>query len=148
MLPKYKRWIDVHYPTAHEALGKCMEASAEMNEAFPELRIAKGAVWLQGHPGERHHAWLVDSQGEVIDPTQLQYTCSGHIIAKREEFPKDHPAFMYPRKKCPNCGKTFYLDGAEGKGYVCSNECAFEFEEWCNGSKEKDPFLLKEKWST
>ncbi len=82
MKAEYTQWIAA-YEAEHGELpppprrndaklkGKCHEASLAMGEAFPELRLAVGDAILT--TGVVPHWWLMTPEGEVVDPTAVQF---------------------------------------------------------------------------
>ena len=70
--------VDTKYQgDARRTLGRCKEEVEAMHEAFPELVIVKGFVYVDWGPGYeneriREHWWLKDTEGKIIDPTAGQ----------------------------------------------------------------------------
>ncbi|KKL54797.1 hypothetical protein LCGC14_2261840, partial [marine sediment metagenome] len=56
--------------------GKCKEVCEEMNKRFPELKLIRGHYYCHGW-GERMHHWLVSPDGNIIDPTKIQFPSKG-----------------------------------------------------------------------
>lgn len=57
--------------------GKCEEMSKALVMENPNLRLARGyyycPIWNKNEP----HWWCVDSKGNIVDPTVLQFGSSG-----------------------------------------------------------------------
>jgi len=126
MLNKYKQWIDTYYGTYTDALGRCKEACTEMKRKFPELTVTNGFVSSAWEENNREHWWLKDLEGQIIDPTRMQYRNIEPI--EYEEIDDNHIARQKPRKHCPNCGGYFYSDG-----YLCSEKCEKEYTDYIEG---------------
>lgn len=113
MKPQYKEWISDN--VNKNCLGQCAEVTEKMQKAFPELARVRGhfmcCFW-----GLRSHWWLVDPDGEIVDPTVAQFPSAGMATPSAYE-PWDENA-KEPTGKCPNCGALCY-DG----NYCCSDEC-------------------------
>lgn len=118
MEQKYKEWINSYVAsrpryanTGEPSLrGMCVEATSEMVAAFPELTRVRGFV----RPGGQHW-WCVDPNGNIVDPTVLQFP-----RPPREYEPFDESkADQLPTGKCPNCGDHLFY-----KAQVCDEECA------------------------
>lgn len=128
MKPEYQAWIQEHYPTYKEAYGSCNEASHAMKEAFPELTIVPGHVYCSW--GKRDHIWLTDPEGNIVDPTALQYQGT---VSRYEPW---KPGDAVRVGKCMNCGSDIYanlqsLDGPAGRDTsICDAECAADFERY------------------
>jgi hypothetical protein len=107
----YQAWIG-KWLRKNDPYGKCHEASIEMQEQFPHLRLVRGhyhdVMW-----GEREHWWLVDDDENIVDPTATQFPSkgSGHYY----ELPDDAKE---PLGKCMNCGEYCY----ENRNF-CSDGC-------------------------
>jgi len=73
----YVEWIAAYEAREGSVWMKCVEASEEMREAFPELVLIKG-IAVSRVSGKRWcHCWLVDPDGRVVDPTAAQF--NGHV---------------------------------------------------------------------
>jgi hypothetical protein len=114
----FGRWISENVP---EAYGKCAEVTIAMQATFPELRRVRGhyycPVW-----GEREHWWLIDAEGEIVDPTAKQFPSGG--LGEYVEWDESQPE---PTGMCPNCGGHCY--GGES---VCSEKCGIEYVAYCS----------------
>ena len=57
-------------------MGRCAEATLAMAAVFPELTRVRGhyLCWVWG---EREHWWLVEPNGEIVDPTADQFPSKG-----------------------------------------------------------------------
>ena len=72
----YARWIEEHYPDKARAKGMCWDATAAMEDAFPELRRALGH-YICPEWGPYTHWWCVTPEGTPVDPTALQFPSRG-----------------------------------------------------------------------
>lgn len=123
MKQEYQKYIDkiLH----RDAWGHCKQQCEKMNKQFPELIPAKGwyfdAIWNE----EREHHWLKTSDGEIIDPTAIQFPTKGMTNYYTEY--KKGDAFKIG--KCAYCGNDIVAteeDIDSGKYIdltVCSEEC-------------------------
>ena len=117
-MSKYNDWIKDHVLVAY---GQCAKVTIDMAEAFPELKRVRGhydcPIW-----GRRDHWWLVDPDGNVVDPTVSQFPSGGfgEYVLWVEGSPE-------PTGKCPNCGNECF----NGDG-VCSNKCYQEYLTYLN----------------
>jgi hypothetical protein len=124
-LKAYKTWIVTHYPNQASAYGNCKQAVDAMKAAFPELEIACGKVDVLGYPHPRDHWWLRDADGDIVDPTAVQFP----LIMGYAELDADAPERRYPRMKCMNCGESFLASPEDGKyAPACSEACSNELE--------------------
>lgn len=118
---RYEKWISENI---RESYGKCSEATLRMNEEFPELKRVRGhyycPIW-----GEREHWWLVDFEGNVVDPTKSQFPSRG--IGHYEPWNEGDPE---PTGMCANCGELIY----DGNTTVCSEQCHREYVAFCTGN--------------
>lgn len=121
MEERYSAWITSHV-TPETAYGGCAEITLAMQSAFPELHRVRGhyddAIW-----GLRDHWWLETQDGEIVDPTAMQFPTkgSGEYIEWDDSRPE-------PTGKCPNCGGECY----EHKS-VCSEECWTDYRAYLMG---------------
>ncbi len=117
MKPQYADWIAAN---VKETLGRCAEATLAMSAAFPELTRVRGhyQCWVWG---ERQHWWLVDPNGEIVDPTANQFPSKGGgvYIPWDESQPE-------PTGVCPNCGDYCY----NGQS-CCSEACGISYAAYC-----------------
>ena len=107
---------------------KCVGWTLAFFEKFPELTRVSGFFktehqleWAKG----TEHWWLVDSAGNIIDPTRGQFI-AGKEIYKVFDPLKDEVYLG----KCPNCGEAQYGLIAEGAKDICSDECAEDYERY------------------
>jgi len=104
----YSEWIEhVGHPE-----GRCEEVTLQMQVVFPELKRVRGHYYCPAW-GEREHWWLVDPEGDIVDPTKAQfpsYGC-GTYIAWVEGDPE-------PTGMCLNCGEYVY-DGSRHCNEAC-----------------------------
>ena len=126
---KYQMWIEKNYPNRMASYGACKEATLKMVTDFPELKRKSGQVFVLGYEHEVLHWWCEDAEGNVIDPTANQYTDAGYVVMGYEEYPEDHPARSFDRKKCMECGEYYYQTPEFVKfSPCCSQECIRAFE--------------------
>lgn len=96
---KYQKYIDTLNLTKETAYGKCHETCLEMQKTFPELKLIRGhyfdPIWL-----DRKHWWLETKDGEIIDPTAIQFPSKGQCLYT--PWDESQPE---PTGKCPNCGE-------------------------------------------
>lgn len=105
MKPAYIDWIK----TVVEPTGRCAEVTLEMQAAFPELTRVRGHYYCPFW-GEREHWWLVDEEGQVVDPTAAQFPSRG--VGHYEPWDESRPE---PTGMCPECGEYCY----EGRTFCC-----------------------------
>src|SRR6478609_5090804 len=100
----YGQWIAEYVTRCNGFVrGKCAEATAEMAQAFPELRRVAGfalASW-----GDDQHWWCVAPDGSVVDPTAAQF---GGVIFRYEEIELANPHRPIPTGACGNCGEPAF----------------------------------------
>ena len=113
---RYEEWI-VNYKG--DIYRKCKEVPIEMQQVFPELRIAKGLVTIMENGKDYQHQWLLDEENNIVDPTRRQWLG----IEEYKEIKEGDP---YPKGKCMNCGEFVFSDC--GYSNVCSPECHLEME--------------------
>lgn len=118
MKPEYQAWIREH---VGESYGKCADATEAMLTAFPELLRVRGHYYCSAW-GERAHWWLVDTDGNVIDPTASQFPSKG----SGEYVPWDESR-QEPTGRCPNCGGHCY-----NWDTCCSDKCGVEYVAFCS----------------
>ena len=123
-MPSYEDWIREH---CADWKSRCVERTAEMAAAFPELRRVRGWVTIAwgGRVLDREHWWLVTPAGQVVDPTARQFSDPGYIFAGGrilgyQELPDDAEE---PVGKCMSCG-SYYYRSQGGDSYSCSPSCA------------------------
>ena len=117
MKPAYATWITANVTNTY---GRCKDVSEQMSAAFPELTLVRGYYYCWSW-GERTHWWLVDEQGEIVDPTAAQFPSkgTGEYVAWVEGSPE-------PTGMCPNCGGYVY-DG----NTCCSEKCGLDYAAYC-----------------
>lgn len=119
MQEKYANWIE-NWLKNHDPYLKCAEATNEMIVAFSELKRIRGHVITEcGH--ERPHWWLVDENGDIVDPTESQFAFIAMYIPYDESFGE-------PTGKCPHCGKLCY-----DHRFCCSDECDIAYAKYVRG---------------
>src|SRR5262245_58758582 len=98
---RYINWIT---DNVSDPYGNCAEYTLMMLAAFPELKRVRGHYMdiVRGQEtlflGEQPHWWLIDPQGEIVDPTDAQFASLGKGIYI--EWDESQPE---PTGKCPNC---------------------------------------------
>ena len=112
---KYQQWIENYEGDIYR---KCKEVSLEMQQVFPELRIAKGLATIIEDDKQYQHQWLVSPEGDIVDPTAKQWIGIYHYQEITEEDPK-------PIGKCMNCGNWVFSD--QSSSVFCSTECQKEY---------------------
>lgn len=118
MQQKYEDWIE-EYPG--DIFRKCVEVTKEMQQVFPELRIAKGLVTILENGKDYQHQWLVDEEDNIVDPTAKQWAG----IMQYKEIKEGDP---YPTGVCANCGGYIFSDYNDLT--VCSNKCWKEYSRY------------------
>lgn len=97
----------------------CGHVTAEMKEAFPELRRVRGHVL---HRGKRYpHWWCQAEDGQIIDPTVNQFLPHPTPEQYEEHLDQDPE----PTGKCYNCGEYTY-DGAS----FCTDLCESSYRSY------------------
>jgi hypothetical protein len=110
MKQEYQDWIDNY---KGDIFRKCVEVTQEMQQVFPELRIVKGMATILEDFNDYPHQWLIDLEGNIVDPTKKQWI---GIIEYKEITEKDEQLVG----KCPNCGEWIYGNYRE----FCDDKCA------------------------
>jgi hypothetical protein len=118
MKPEYMAWIAANVT---ETYGKCAKVTEAMQLAFPELTRVRGHYYCLSW-GERSHWWLVDTDGEVVDPTAAQFPSGGHGVYVPWEEGTPEPTGV-----CPNCGGYVYTGDT-----CCSENCGLEYVAYIN----------------
>jgi hypothetical protein len=112
----YENWIANN---VNDGYGRCLEITAAMAAAFPELVRVRGHyydyLW-----GKRQHWWLTDGD-EIVDPTAAQFPSKGCGVYT--PWPEGAPE---PTGICPNCGEPVY------SGTCCSDECSRAYAAFCS----------------
>ena len=101
MIQRYQDYISKYHYSYELCYGKCHEAVRQMQKEFPELRTAVGYVFA-GSWGDREHAWLVDVDGNIVDPTAKQFPGVGDY----REWQAGDPVDVGP---CANCGEAIWV---------------------------------------
>ena len=118
MKAKYVAWIAAYVT---ETYGKCAKVTEAMQADFPELVRVRGhyycLIW-----GVRSHWWLVDTDGEVVDPTAAQFPSGGRGVYVPWEEGTPEPTGV-----CPNCGGYVYTGDT-----CCSENCSMEYMAYIN----------------
>lgn len=120
-------WIQIYGPkTPTEAQGKCQEYVEKMKKDFPELTVRAGfyydAIW-----GARQHWWLETGDGEIIDPTVIQFPGGAGAEPGNYQF---IPEEERPIGLCANCGELVY-SGAPSE-MLCSERCERSYLAYMN----------------
>ena len=122
---KYERWILENYPTPKDCLLACREATEDMISFFPELKRVRGLAHVKEPrglpPTKAPHWWCVSPEGEIIDPTSLQYPLGIERYDPVDETRGE------PTGKCMECGNISY-----NKETFCSKTCEKNFLNYLN----------------
>ena len=118
---KYEQWMaDSPWQTRQDAYLACAHATRLMVLEFPELCRVRGhyrcSLW-----GERLHWWCKTPDGEILDPTKIQFPShgAGDYLPWDESSPE-------PTGKCANCGVYVY-----GGDMFCDDACSGEYASCC-----------------
>jgi hypothetical protein len=117
MKPQYAAWIAANVT---EAYGRCREVAEAMAAAFPELVRVRGHYYCWAW-GERTHWWLIDPEGQIVDPTAEQFPSKGHGVYTPWDESQPEPTGI-----CPNCGE-YTFDGST----CCSEACGNAYAAYC-----------------
>ena len=98
----YHEYISNLGLTESSAYGKCERVCKAMLETFPDLTLIRGHYW-DYEWGRRQHWWLSDRNGNVIDPTAMQFPSKG--TGTYEPWDEGSPE---PTGKCMQCGEYTY----------------------------------------
>lgn len=100
----YEDWIAGYVAgRAGVLLGRCREASEAMLARFPtELRLVRGHVECPRPWGRRAHWWLVDPDGEIVDPTAGQFELG---ILRYDEYAEGDDLRL---GRCMHCGSEIW----------------------------------------
>lgn len=75
MKEEYKVWISKFLQSVqNNCSGMAARACNEMVTAFPELTVVQGRVVESLHPVEQPHVWCQAPNGEIVDPTESQFS--------------------------------------------------------------------------
>ena len=100
--------------------GKCKEACEALQKVIPELELVRGHYFDCVWNSNEAHWWLVDSDGNIVDPTANQFPTKGKMTDMYVPF--------NGIISCEQCGKSTKEEDAiiMGNGHyaVCSNSCA------------------------
>jgi hypothetical protein len=116
---RYADWIKAYVSRSGYVFGKCKDGAKEMAAAFPELTVVLGHVYCSW--GKRGHAWLVNAEGTIVDPTASQFP---DIF----EYEPWKPGDTVRVGKCMECGEeiwepVFELESTPPQRSVCGPEC-------------------------
>lgn len=124
----YDDWIAAYHERlggGFKTLGRCQQASREMKAAFPELEIVKGHVHCPEPWGKRGHWWLVDPEGNIVDPTAAQFP----LIFEYEPYREGDEIRV---GTCMDCGEA--LRGQPGTHRTfCDKTCEETYLTYMNG---------------
>lgn len=123
---KYQKWIADYvakHATEHWPLtGSCQRTSKCMAKEFPELILCRG--YYNGHT----HWWLKTVDGDIYDPTIVQFARYDYKEHEYEEYHGPDPI-----GKCYNCGEWVWTTEFHG---LCCEECKIacraEFAQYCS----------------
>jgi hypothetical protein len=121
--PKYQKWIDDNVPNKCQQW--CLQKADKMAEVFPELRV----VGCQGVFGA--HAWCVDHNSKVVDPTAHQF--GGRYNYDTTHLERDD----FPIGKCMYCGEIKWKDTPGVRAYLTPEE-QIGTHTYCNKQLEKE----------
>lgn len=101
--------------------GKCLEFSQNLCNENPELTLVRGYYYCPIWNEEEQHWWCKDKEGNIIDPTKLQFPSAGNGIYR--EF--DGTII------CEECGKEFQENDEKASfhgahafcSYTCYGKC-------------------------
>ena len=120
MNSNYSNYLSVHQPYDMSGWGECKERCEAMLEVFPELQMVRGHVLFRGRPTKPEpHWWLVDCEGNVLDPT-INFDL--HLT----EYQPHDESGPEPTGECPNCSGYCYNDGV-----CCSDSCHNAYVAYC-----------------
>lgn len=99
--------------------GKCKKMAEQSAAEDLTLTVVRGhyycPIWNRREP----HWWCVKPDGEIVDPSALQFPSGGLGIGNYEPF--------YGYLACEECGKTIHENEissmSSGSHPVCSYEC-------------------------
>jgi hypothetical protein len=95
--------------------GKCKEMAEQAAAEDPSLTVVRGHYYCPLWNRREPHWWCVKPDGEIVDPTALQFPSGGLGIGEYEPF--------YGYLACEECGKTIHEDERHAGYSVCSYEC-------------------------
>jgi hypothetical protein len=99
--------------------GKCKEFCDELVAKDPTLTLVRGHYWCPIWNSEEQHWWCKDQEGNIVDPTKLQFPSVGCGIYT--EF--------NGIVTCSECGKEIPEEEADIQGnyifcsYTCYGRC-------------------------
>lgn len=122
----YADWIAAYVARMPFVRGNCKEATAEMVQHFPELRVAAGFVHCSW--GRDQHFWCVAPDGSILDPTRGQFD----LVYQYEELDLSDPEAVarVPTGVCPNCGGDVY-----GSDTFCDTSCECRYMAYLNSNQ-------------
>jgi hypothetical protein len=111
---KYVDWINTNRDKYSQ--NGCAEMTLDICEEFPSLTRVRGHyicdIW-----GKWTHWWVIDENGEIIDPTVDQFPSKG-----LGTYIPNVEGTAEPVGKCINCGE--YIFEAKSKSLsFCSKNC-------------------------
>lgn len=120
MKREYSNWIKTNVNQETHGYGECHEVSHAMAAVFTELTVKKGFYHCHSW-GRRTHWWLVDEDGQIVDPTARQFPSAGrgdYQAISDDELPE-----LVPTGRCMDCGDDVYK-GATFCNRSCENSYA------------------------
>lgn len=101
--------------------GKCKEFSEQLCINNPQLRIVRGYYYCPILNTEEGHWWCVDKEGNIHDPTKLQFPSAGN-----GEYREFNGLCV-----CAECGREFKEDDPKARFYssyaFCTYTCNCKF---------------------
>lgn len=101
--PKYQRWINEN--VEENCQQQCVRHSKAMADVFPNLRVVGMSGMLNGH------AWCVDKDDKVVDPTSHQFSNPFQYTIRLE-------LDDFPIGKCSWCGGEHWKDTPGVRRYM------------------------------
>lgn len=100
--------------------GKCLEECEKLVEQDSSLKLVRGYYYEPLWNTKEQHWWCVDRNGNIVDPTRLQFPSEGV-----EEFYEEFDGYV----ECSQCGKRLKEEDAdiEGRYAFCSTGCHLKF---------------------
>ena len=80
----YGNWIETNYPDKESCVNKCNEAVSAMTEYFSDLTVQVGRA------NGVYHCWCKCAEGNIVDPTSLQFEGEINYVLIAERFLHKH----------------------------------------------------------